>query len=607
MASMEWPAVPALSPRQAVFCGLLGASLLLPVPSGQAYLAPTSSPTLRGFRDLTSILETVAKDVVARGDDAEPPRLVILLERSPGILDELGSVPVAAERLFRTLPGGSRVGVRVTGGGSTVWTSEANALAGALRIPAHASPPRNDILREVRDALSEGPADSSPAGLIVLAEVTACTSSQVEGTITIARRRGTRVYFAAPEAPYESPGSLYMNCGFTRRWESLPVGSGDFAESRSLSIPFHWAKNLGGKFLYDSYIDRQRLAAKKELHRRLSADLDARRKEREERLREYLRSQGLPVPEEGVFVGFWIWGESIESSYQHWPLAGRARGETIPTFEASGSDIVPSGFGYWHLTRVAFATGGRYFITQFREAVCPFRAKYDPSLLARLEPRYEDSGGEAGGAGVVSGALSSAWTELESMGVLATERPTGAGSAGRPVREIVLEQGVPGSFASVGECRTAARRAESRAARLQHLGTRLGELSSRTRTDRGLGTDREIAALDALRVMVARAHVHCLAMAECLLRARDSDFHPSDRGGREGRGPRHPFLALQVDQRICRYWGGIESARAERVASLEWLPQFLADSVEAERAVAESVVARWEGAPPAAIALSGGI
>ncbi len=106
---------------------------------------------------------------------------------------------------------------------------------------------------------------------------------------------------------------------------------------------------------------------------------------------------------------------------------------------------------------------------------------------------------------------------------------------------------------------------------------------------------RASAAIDTLRVLVARARFQALARSARLRDCEDLDFKDST------------WQALCVNRRLLRFWEGMDAARPEIQKSGPPLPEHLREAFDDAVGVTASAMEEWAGTPVAAVARSGAL
>jgi hypothetical protein len=197
--------------------------------------------------------------------------------------------------------------------------------------------------------------------------------------------------------------------------------------------------------------------------------------------------------------------------------------------------VLPSGFGYYHLARLAAATGGRYFVHGYG-AKGGLNLAYDYGLLRLFEPDLRDRATILSEVSrhPLARALYRVWGRLADPGVGALRRRSPVLTGGprliagedeavapnRPLRLSFLGRGDAMGMADVAF------------RRLSEIERSLGDLESALRAHRSetggrarSGDHRWLAQTQFLRLQLLRVRFHAGEYRASLLDIRDEDFN----------------------------------------------------------------------------------
>ncbi len=255
--------VPSSRPLVALSSLLLVAGLLW-LPAAQAEVSSEARTSAEIFERKTHIgrcLEYVAKDLKARweADKTQPSaELVLVIDPTTTMKDELGTIRAALRSLWRTGPKGLRVGVY--GIQADVWAPPSRVrgdsdgqLASLAFLPVDG--PKN-LLAGVRDAADKfAETGEGPKAMVLVSQAFDGAEDDVERTREAIVDSGAAFYCICGEAGFERPwlqefeARDYTAQGLTERYNPQPrklkknslYYGGDVAFSL---IPYRWEFDL---------------------------------------------------------------------------------------------------------------------------------------------------------------------------------------------------------------------------------------------------------------------------------------------------------------------------------------------------------------------------
>jgi hypothetical protein len=496
-------------------CAPLLAVLALAAEAGGSPGGADPSPAVyvRGRKGLADLLGWTARDCARAAKEGTagtgPGTLLLLLDTTPRLGALLGSPAEAVETLHGLAPRGLGIGVLDFDGNRTALPAEPGAVEAAVaRAVSSGKGGYANAWSRVRSAISLLAPCPSPRTLFVLTEWNADRDEGVEETVAAARAAGVRVVVAAPEALHSLPWRAYLNAGIPRVRPAPKWGGTPSCESPFPEVPLLTDANLAGVFLWEPAFEPD------------MEDLPA----------------GVPPDLPPEIADLVRERREARSIHADWP--------TPPDFD-TGIPPIPSGFGYWGLSRLARETGGRYLVTGFRPSLCPFRVDYDPRALHDVAPDLRSRGAAAAEPPEGMGQLLRAWRALDRAAV-AVEGPPLPGPSPGGRRHAPLGR----HYVSVAALRREADDAADREAALAILAGGLDSLRAAWSAPGSRVPPRVRGDLDVLRVSVARARFHLVELAAVLRAGTEEDLGP------------HRSATVLV-RRICRFWEGAAAARDE--------------------------------------------
>jgi hypothetical protein len=545
----------------------------------------SSDVTVRGIDSLDALFMLAAREMNGNAQSAQGSggegtmgALCILLDPAPRMLLRLGDPRSASEKLMKGLPGSARIGFLRFGDDSVGEIATPEELARGLLLPQveGGGALGRDILSEVRRGITWLDRGGKRGVLLVITEPHADTGRDLEGALRAAKDAGAKVLVAGPEAVFTTPLAASLNGPNLWRRRSGDQRSRWFCESKWPELSLYTFFNLGGAFMWEP----------------------AREGPENVRIVEEGRV-GVPEPTgvpgvtvETIPVSYHVnWPEDVELLVE--PPEGRGGNP-----EAIGFPPIPSGFGFWHLTRLAADTGGKYFIIRFRESICPFRVSYDARKLAAMSPRLEPEGT----SNPRLAALGEEMRGLTKLGVFleGPECVPGGGVALKAMRYGSSRVGQ--HWSTVSECETEVRSLAVVAGELETSLKRLAALRAGGRSTDDPDEVRTSAMVDVARLLVARARFHVLARRVCL-EAADGTVGGKGPWGSRGSG----LWGVRVKRRVCRFWDGIESAKREVDQKRGQLSAVLRGPADEVLRMAEAAMDEWSGTPVAAAAKCGAL
>ena len=561
--------------RRRFFYGVLFAAMCATVRGGDRDAPRDFSAfhTLRGIREWREVLSTVGRHLNRPAGSDAVGSLCIVLDPGARLSDLLGEAGGAWREFLDRAPAGLSLRILRAEAASTLTLPGESAREAALGQVLSALEPAplgaggdGECMDDCKRAIAWLSSQPVPRVLLTVLDADAAFGRAIDATIRQAREAKVRVLVAGPEAPYSfSPMVMAAGPVFWRiRDASKDIPA--FCDSKSADLSLFSFRNVAGLFLWDCRPEGPWMS--EDSRRHLDQWMAETGATREEWLRKYTTSRFWPerAPDsEGV--GWW--------------------------HECTGTPPIPSGFGYWHWTRLAAETGGAYLVLSRRISHCAFRAKYDARGLAEVSPRVSEDRASERQEDAVSRELR--W--LVSRGVLVDPLrpgPEGGQTMEEPTSTPWRERD---AFSSKAEVRAFARRCREAASSAAESRARL-EAARAAMADRaatGPDARRRLAALDALRVMTARGEFHLLGMAEALGKVDDA---PVNQGA---------WLTIRLERRVCRFWDGVGTASVELNDIASHLSDGLLVRARTACAVTGEVAESWKGTPVGAVAASGAL
>ena len=577
-----------------VVLALAGAALLAgPVEGREEPPKPehgSAFHTVRGVRDWTRALEVVSQALGEGPAGAGDPSgrlegaLCVVLDDLVAPAELLGDARGPLGALLDRSGPGLRLGVLRSGDPevravqrpSTPGAGIDEAALGAAASSSGFARGSDDLLGEARRGVAWLAEQPGRRALLVLAERNAASGRGLEATIRLATASGVAVFVAGPEAPYATPPVAMLAAAelwrFRDGYESMPV----HCDTRRPDLRLLSFCNLGAVFTWDARADMHWVPA-----------------EYLENWRKIENRKDADGPDLLRWSSSRCWPDDPPPS-ETLPLPPGERSVRLPFEECAGFPAVPSGFGYWHLTRLAAMTGGKYLVLSRRVSACPFRVRYDPRKLAAMTPAVlRDAPAPPGAA-----AFDEEIRRLVAAGILLDgSKPSFEGGVLTPEARHVGTL-LRALLTSPGEVATDLRDCRRLAGELAESQRWLTAMRSAPAEAAGPEARRLLGAIDATRVLVARARFHVLAWSRVLGSMRPGIFE----GG--------AWVTPAVPSRLCRFWDGFEKAdaelRAKAARTADYGPEMTAALLDAFK-VSREVAAEWEGTPVAAVALSGAL
>ena len=539
----------------------------------------SSDRTLRGVRDWERVLGVVKSRLEKAGKENGSPldeALCVLVDVDAPVEEILGSVELPFVEFLMDRRSGFRVGVLGVGdravgtpppgagrAGTTSWFRSTLGAFPEPRIdwPAlYAGGLEPAVLRSL-DWLKEA---KGGGVLLVLTTRLAALGPDFDLPLRRAKDRGTAVIVAGPEAPYATPPRVQMKRGGVMPIPGWPAALAVICDTRVPDVNLLTVQNVGAVHTWDSGLGDP-------WHREGTGE-DA---------KEVAADEGV---DPDTVLRRW-------ATFPEWPEASPTDRKEHP--ECTGFPSIPSGFGYWPLTRLAALTGGHYLILGRRTSRCPLRARYDTPRLARMSPALDPDEPRSGH-----------WKELEAIvrgfvdaGIVLDWQVRGAAGGVMPLGRA---EGLPGltmAFLAKHGCRREAAALTGNAARCAKALDTLADLRARLVAGGAATPDstRLLGAVDACRTLAARARYHLLARAAVLEEIPDGAF---DNGS---------TVEILLLSRICRFWDGPAAAAEEVARNGEKVPKSARDAFAEALAVSRSVEEEWSGTPIGAVARSGAL